>query len=182
MCARYPHNLSSQVPWRERQTGVYDCQWGTDTVRVVVAGHLPREAHNAPLHLFSTAPELVRFGQDAYRRHSETTSLLLEQLFQGFQREDVAMSYTMADFKRDYVKKTLPQLTPEEQRDVLASLLPDVLASLPPEMFQALPPEVLQALPLEKRLAGLSEDQIRQYLEQRSAASSTKKRKPRKKK
>src|SRR5437588_11057527 len=27
VCARYPHNLAGQVPWRERQAGVYDCRW-----------------------------------------------------------------------------------------------------------------------------------------------------------
>jgi hypothetical protein len=53
VCARFPHNLSSQVPWQERQPGVYDCRWGTDSVRVVVAGQLPRQPHNAPLHLCS---------------------------------------------------------------------------------------------------------------------------------
>lgn len=181
VCARYPHNLSGQVPWRERQAGVYDCSWGTDTVRVVIAGQLPREAHNAPLHLFGTAPELVRFGQGAYRQHSEVTSLLLTQLFEGFQGEEFSMSYTMADFKRDFFRERLARLTPEEQRDVLASLSPDVLALLPPEMFRSLPSEVFQTLPLEQRLAGLSEDQLRQYLEQRTSARSTKKRKPRKK-
>src|SRR5213596_458635 len=45
VCARGPHKLSRPVPWQERQAGVYDCRWGTDTVRVVVAGELPREAH-----------------------------------------------------------------------------------------------------------------------------------------
>jgi hypothetical protein len=53
--ARFPHNLAGH----ERQAGVYDCRWGLDVVRVVVAGELPREAHNAPLHLFSASPELV---------------------------------------------------------------------------------------------------------------------------
>src|SRR5262249_12261563 len=45
VAARFPHNLSGQVPWQKVQTGVYDCRWGTDTIRVVVAGELPREAH-----------------------------------------------------------------------------------------------------------------------------------------
>ena len=56
VAARFPHNLASVVPWQRAQAGVYDCRWGTDTIRVVVAGELPREAHNAPLHLFSAAP------------------------------------------------------------------------------------------------------------------------------
>src|SRR5438874_13594092 len=76
VCARFPHNLSGQVPWEERQAGVYECRWGTDVVRVVVAGELPRQAHNAPLHLFSASPQLVDFGRGAYRRRSENTSRL----------------------------------------------------------------------------------------------------------
>jgi len=67
------------------------------------------------------------------------------------------MSYTMADFKRDFFRERFARLTPAEQRDVLASLSP------------------------EQRLAGLSEDQIRHYLELRTATRSTKKREPRKK-
>src|SRR5262249_1377800 len=73
--ARFPHNLvGTQVPWQERQPGVYDCRWGLDVVRVNVAGELPREEHNAPLHLFSASPELVRFASGVYRRRSEETS------------------------------------------------------------------------------------------------------------
>src|SRR5437899_4821439 len=51
--ARHPDHLSVQVPWERVRAGVYDCRWGTDAIRVVVAGELPREPHNAPLHLFS---------------------------------------------------------------------------------------------------------------------------------
>src|SRR5436853_475867 len=40
VCARFPHNLAGQVPWQERQAAVYDCRWGLDTVRVIVAGQL----------------------------------------------------------------------------------------------------------------------------------------------
>jgi hypothetical protein len=158
VCARFPHNLSGQVPWQERQAGVYDCRWGTDVVRVVVAGELPRESHNAPLHLFSASPGLVGFGSAAYRRRSEETSLLLGQLFERFQREGFAMSFTMEDFKRQYVKEHFPKLTPEEQR------------------------EVLRSLPAEELLAVLSAEQIREYLDQLTAARPTKPRASRRKK
>jgi hypothetical protein len=158
VAARFPHNLSGQVPWQSVQQGVYDCRWGTDTIRVVVAGELPREAHNAPLHLFSALPALVEFGRGAYRQRSEDTSLLLRQLFERFWEEDFAMSYTMEDFKRDFVKGHFAQLTPEEQQ------------------------EVLQALPLERRLAGLSPEQIREYLDRLNAERPPKPRKPRRKK
>ena len=55
------------------------------------------------------------------------------------------MSFTMEDFQRQYVKEHFPKLTPKEQQEVI----------------QSLPPEV--------RLAGLSEEQIRQFLERLSA-------------
>ena len=157
---------------------MYDCGWGTDVVRVVVAGELPQEAHNAPLHLFSTSPQLVGFGQKAYRRQSESTSLLLGQLLERFRREDFVMSYTMEDFKRDYVKEHFPRLTPKEQREALEALSPEkrreILASLPPE-------ERLAGLPPEERLAGLSEEQIRQYLDRLAGDRPANPRKPRRK-
>jgi hypothetical protein len=56
------------VLWQEQSPGVYDCRWGTDTVRVVVASELPRQPHNAPLQLFRASPDLVGFGGGAYRR------------------------------------------------------------------------------------------------------------------
>jgi hypothetical protein len=169
VCARFPHNLSAQVPWQERQAGVYDCRWGTDVVRVVVAGELPREAHNAPLHLFSASPELVGFGRGAYRQRSEQTSRLLGQLLERFQGEGFAMPFTMEDFDRWYIKEHFPKLTPAERREVLESL--------PPEEQQ----EVLRSLPPETRLAGLSAEQIRLYLDRLTAGRPAEPLKPRRK-
>jgi hypothetical protein len=153
--ARYPHNLSGQVTWQRVHAGVYDCQWGTDTIRVVVAGELPPEVHNAPLHLFSASPDLVGFGSSAYRRRSEDTSLLLAQLFERLQTEGFAVPFTMEDFKHQYVKDHFAQLTPKERE------------------------ELLQALPPEERLAGLSAEQIRHYLDRLSAERPAAPRKPR---
>jgi hypothetical protein len=141
VAARFPQQLSGQVPWQRVQQGVYDCRWGTDTVCVIVAGELPREPHNAPLHLFSASPELVEFGRGAYRRGSEQSSRLLNQLFEKLRGEGFVVSFTMEDFNRQYIKEHFAQLTPEEQRDVLRSL----------------PPEEL--------LGVLSPDQIRKYLD-----------------
>jgi hypothetical protein len=179
VAARFPHNLSGQVPWLRVQAGVYDCRWGTDTIRVVVAGELPQEPHNAPLHLFSASPELAGFGRGAYRRRSEQTSRLLEQLFDKLQGEGFTVTYTMEDFNRQYIKEHFAQLTPEEQEEVLRALPPERrLAGLPPEKQE----EVLQALPLERRLAGLSAAQIRQYLDRLNAERPAKPRKRRRKK
>ncbi len=157
VAARFPNNLAGQIPWQRIRAGVYDCRWGTDTVRVIVAGELPREAHNAPLHLFSASPELVGFAQGAYQRRSEETSLLLGQLFERFRGEGLVMAYTMEDFKRDYIKEHFARLTPEERR------------------------QMLQTLPPEERLAGLSTEQIRQFLDRLETDRPTTPRKPRRK-
>jgi hypothetical protein len=166
VCARFPQQLSGQVPWQPVQTGVYDCAWDTDTIWVLIAGELPREAHNAPLHLFSASPELVAFGRSAYRRHSEKTSLLMGQLFEKFLKEGLAVSYTMDDFIHDYVKEHFPELTLQEQRQALERLSPQDLW------------ELLQALPLEARLACLSEAQVRQLRDRLGAGRATQPRKP----
>jgi hypothetical protein len=180
--ARFPHNLSGQVPWQQRQAGVYDCRWGTDTIRVIVAGELPREMHNAPLHLFSASPDLVGFGRSAYRQRSENTSPLLGQLFERLQAEGFAVSFTMEDFQRQYAKEHFPQLTPEEQREALERLSPDdrrkVLQSLPPQDRRA----ILQSLPPEELLGALSAKQIREYLDQLTAGQPAQARKARRKK
>jgi hypothetical protein len=168
--ARFPEGLSGQVPWQERQAGVYHCQWGTDQVRVVVAGQLSREAHNAPLHLFSASPELVGFGQTAYRRRSANTSAVLGRLFERLRGEGFTMSYTMEDFKRELTREYLKELTGEERLDTLQSL--------PLEQWR----ELLASLPLDERLAGLSPEQIQEYLNQLTAGRSAAPRKPRRKK
>jgi hypothetical protein len=68
------------------------------------------------------------------------------------------MSYTMEDFKRDYIKEHFAKLTQEERE------------------------EVLRSLPPEERLAGLSAKQIRQYLDHLSASNPAEQRKQRPKK
>jgi hypothetical protein len=182
VAARFPHNLSGQVPWQRVQSGVYDCRWGTDTIRVVVAGELPQEPHNAPLHLFSAAPELVDFGGGAYERRSDQTSRVLGQLFGKLRKEGFAVSYTMEDFNRQYTVEHFSGLTPEEQREALERLSPEqrrqFLQSLALEERQ----EVSRSLPPEERLADLSTEEIRQYLEKRGAQEPAGSRKPRRKK
>jgi hypothetical protein len=91
-------------------------------------------------------------------------------LFEEFHGEGLDVSYTMRDFERDYMKKHLPRLTPQEQEEVL----------------QALPVEArLAGLPPEARLAGLSLEQIeqiRRHLDQVTASRKAPARKPRRKK
>jgi len=167
--ARHPDRLSGRIPWERVGPGVYDCQWGTDRIRVVVAGELPQEPHNAPLHLFSARATLIEFGGRAYGYHSGQTSRLLMQLFEGVQAEGVAMPFTMEDFDRQFAREHFRRLSPEQQQEALRTLTPEVRQ------------ELLQALPPEERLAGLSAEQIRQYLDRlRAGRSAAPRRRPKK--
>jgi hypothetical protein len=114
--------------------------------------------HNAPLHLFSADPELVAFAQGVYRPLSDQTSLVLGKLFDRLEEEGFTMSYTMQDFTRDYLREKLEQLSSKDRK------------------------QLLRSLPPEERLAGLSSQQIRRYLDQLSAGRPSKPRKPRRKK
>lgn len=118
-------------------------------VRVLVLRDLPREEHNAPLHLFSAAREQIEYGQKHFRRRSRDTSSLVLELLEGYDLEEGPMSYTMEDFRRDFKQKALKflkELPPEER-----------LEGLPPE-------ERLKGLPPEERLKGLSREDIENYL------------------
>jgi hypothetical protein len=155
VCARFPQKLAGQTAWLEKRPGIYECRRGTDTIAVVVLRQLPQSAHNALWHLFSAAPEQVAFGVHAYRQRSQETSTLLDRLFEGYAKEGLAMSYTMADFRRDYVKEHLKFLTPEERLEGLSA--GEILQAVPPEeRLKGLPPEErLKGLPPEERLKGL---------------------------
>jgi Mg/Co/Ni transporter MgtE len=149
---------------------------GEDDVRVIVTGQLSRERHNAPLHLFSAVPELEEFGSRSYEERSDQTSLVLRQLFEQLQQEGVRMVDTMEDCQRDVFKKEFSKLTAKKRREVFESLPPEERR----EVFESLPLgeqlAFLQALPPEERLAGLSEKQIREYLDRLTAHRPSKRR------
>jgi hypothetical protein len=125
VCSRFPHNLAQTVPWQVVQPGVYDCRRGTDLIRVLVAGQLARREQNALLHLFSAAAEQLRYGRQYYRQRSAETSSLILQLLRGYQEEGVVMPYTMADFRRDFARECLKDLTPEERLEAVKALTPE---------------------------------------------------------
>jgi hypothetical protein len=74
------------------------------------------------------------------------------------------MSYTMEDFRRDYVKAHLKDLTPQERLEGLSA------------------EEVLRSLPLEDWLECLLEDEIKRFREKQKLVRPSPRRKPRRKK
>lgn len=102
---------------------------------------LPQEEQNAMLHLFSAREELLRYGQEHYRPHSQESSTLLYQLLRVY-CEDNTMSEKLKEFVRQSIDELLRSLPPEER-----------LKGLPAE-------ELRTALPVEERLKGLSVEEM----------------------
>ncbi len=83
------------------------------------------------------------------------TSRLLGQLFEKLQGEGFAMSFTMEEFNRQYIKEHFAQLTPEEQREVLRSLPPEeLLGVLPAEQSREYLTRVTTDRPANSRKPG----------------------------
>jgi hypothetical protein len=127
ICSRFPQNLANQVTLNPVQQGVYECDRGTDRIRIIVAGQVPEEPHNALLHLFSASAERVNYGRGHYEHRSHDMRALIRQLFANYKEEGIAMSYTMDDFRREEAKKNFKLLTPEERREALQGLSPEEL-------------------------------------------------------
>jgi hypothetical protein len=127
VCSRYPQKLANEVKLETIQQGVYECQRGTDRFRIVVAGQLPEEPHNALLHLFSASAARLDYGASHHQLRSDDTGALVRRLFEKYKGEGIAMAYTMEDFRRDERRRTLQSQTPEELREALQNLTPEQL-------------------------------------------------------
>jgi hypothetical protein len=141
VCSRYPHNLASEAGLHEVRSGVYDSRRGSDVIRVIVIGQLPRTEPNAMLHLLSGTLDAFGYGAMHYRQRSVESSTLLDQLVSGYRGEGTAMSYTMADFRRDYIIEHFPELTPEELRKAVQKLSPEARR----ELLHVLPQDEIES-------------------------------------
>jgi hypothetical protein len=135
VCARFPHNLAQQVAWTPLREGVYEVPLATMHIRVIVANQLPQQEQNAMLHLFSAREDLLRYGREHYRQHSQETSSLLFKLFKAY-REDTAMADKLKEFVRETIDEMLKDLPPEERLKGLSAQ--DVVRALPPETLEEL--------------------------------------------
>ena len=135
VCARFPQNLVQQVPLMPVREGVYDVHGFGLKVRIIVVGQLPQEARNAMLHLFSAREDLLRYGKEYYRPHSQDTSTLLYDLFNIY-GEDPDMSDKLKEFARQYLQELLKKLPVEERVEGLSA----------EELIRALPPKTLEAM------------------------------------
>jgi hypothetical protein len=130
--------------------GVYDVQWGTPTIRLVVLNQIDPHPRNAPWELFGTRQDRIRHGAAHYRPRRRGTWELLRCLYLAHILEDPTMANMMEEFVREARQRFLQELTPEERRAVLDQV--------PPE-------ERLRGLKPEERLRGLGPEELRQLEE-----------------
>ena len=150
IAARYPDGLARQTSFTEVQEGVYEAVWGTTTIRIVVAGRLPRTEPNALLHLFSASESLLQYGREHCRIQSAQTSTLVLELFADYRVEGLNVPITMEEFIRK-ARKKLIQEAPIEER--LEGLTPEQL------LEQVSAEEILERLPAEERLKGMTTEE-----------------------
>ncbi len=159
VCARFPHNLAQQVALTSLGEDVYELRGLGVRIRVIVLNQLPQEEHNAMLHLFSARQELLRYGREHYRPHSQETSSLLYQLFKAYS-EEPDMPDKLKEFVRETIDELLASLPAEELRKRLSP--EERLEGVPmEELRKRLPPEErLKGLSPEERLKGLSAEEL----------------------
>ncbi|WP_061547227.1 hypothetical protein [Cylindrospermopsis raciborskii] len=177
-----PTQLMGKLKWKGVSQGVYDIECIGINVRLIVLSKIPKSANNELWRLFSARAEVVEEAISHYQesyRNSEY-SVLMQQLYEFYLKEKLPMTYTLKQFKKDFVishlrdiptEEVLKQYSPEE---VLKQYSPeeikqyspkDLLKQYSPEevLKQYSPEEVLKQYSPEEVLKQYSPEEIKQY-------------------
>jgi hypothetical protein len=141
--ARYPQQLANTpgVALQRLQEGVYEVEVLTRRIRIVVANQLPKQEHNALLHVYSARGELLEYGWRHYHIHSSETSTLLYRVFAAYHQESLTMPDLLEEFARQTIEQILKELPAQKRLEGLSA------------------EERLKGLPAEDLLKGLSAEQ-----------------------
>jgi hypothetical protein len=167
VAARFPTNLSKEVSFRELKPGVFDFDWGTQTIRLLVVRDLPLESKNCLLHLFSANEDRVKYAAENYTKQNEETSTILDRLLLQYSEEGIKMPYTIENFKEDLLDEMLAK--PEFRRRKIALFTPEErFEGLDPKpLLEGLDPKQrLEGLDPKQRLEGLDPEVIQKYLDE----------------
>ncbi len=143
---RYPQKLAKSTTLSPVKSGVYDLNWGSQRIRVIVPNHVEEIERNAVWQLFSANPDHVKYGASHYRWHSDELSTILYELYQRYRLEGIVMPYTVKDFYREFTRSHLDWLNAQERLQGLSSH--ERLEGIPPEerLKDLSPEEILDAL------------------------------------
>ncbi len=115
IAARFPEKLAKEIALVRRQPGVYDIEWGSLTVRLLVIRELPEENANAMLMLFSVVPKQIEFACQQYQKTNPQSSGTIDELIRLYRREDEKMAVTFEDINRKVQQELLSRMSLEER-------------------------------------------------------------------
>ena len=175
VATRHPAKLFTQLaPGAQHPTawpGVYDIDWGSRRIRLIVLNALAEDPRNAPWELFASELDRIRYGLAHYRPRSPTAHLLRFHLANVHQLELPNMAYTLEDFKLDTYRMLIDdfqELSPEDRQALLERMdVADRLRGLgAAELLRGLDAEErLRGLGAEERLRGLDTAEILRRLD-----------------
>ena len=152
---REPEKLATQAQLVSLKEGVYEVQWGSKPIRLIVLSQVPKIERNAIWQLFSGIAEKVQYGAAQYHWRRSDNSGVINDLFKYYHVEGVTMPYTWTDYYRDTTRENLNLLSPEERLKGLP--VEERLKGLPVE-------ERLKGLPVEEFLQNIATEKIEAYL------------------
>ncbi|MFL0603843.1 hypothetical protein, partial [Cylindrospermopsis raciborskii] len=157
-----PTQLMGRLKWKTVSEGVYDIECVSMNVRLIVLSKIPKSVNNELWRLFSARAEVVEEAishyQESYRKSEY--SILMQQLYEFYLKEKLPMTYTLEQFKKDFVISHLREIPTEE---VLKQYSPEeVLKQYSPEevLKQYSPEEVLKQYSPQDLLEGLSPETL----------------------
>lgn len=171
VATRHPEKLASEFALPPIKPGVYEVQWGSRKIRIIVLSEVAKIKRNALWLLFSGIMEKVQYGASQYQTRQPDLSTVMNRLYASYKLEGVPMPYTIEDYKRDLKEETLSWLTLEER---LKGLTPEErLRGVPTEeRLRGVPTEeILKVLPLEELLRKLSREELEAYLKKLPASN-----------
>jgi hypothetical protein len=159
-----PTQLMGKLKWKGVSQGVYDIECVGMNVRLIVLSKIPKSANNELWRLFSARAEVVEEAISHYQEiylNSEH-SVLMQQLYEFYLKEKLPMTYTLEQFKKDFVISHLREIPTEE---VLKQYSPEEIKQYSPKelLKQYSPEEVLKQYSPEEVLKQYSPEEIKQY-------------------
>ncbi|WP_020503120.1 hypothetical protein [Lamprocystis purpurea] len=157
---RRPRVLAGQVALEAVKPGVYRLPVVGRTVTLIILREVEPCPRNALWEILSFEAAKVFAGADTYRWRRDDHVPILEQIYQRYREVGISMAYTFEDFKREWTREKLAEMTPEER---LRGLPPEErLRGLPPEerLRGLSPEELVRSLRPEDRLLGLSNEEL----------------------
>jgi len=156
VATRHPTKLFAQLASGAQHPtawpGVYDLDWGSRRIRLIVLNALAKHPRNAPWELFASRLDRIRYGLAHYRPHNPTAHLLRLHLANIHQLELPDMAYTLEDFKLETYRMLIDDfhaLSLEDRQALLERM--DVA-------------DRLRGLDTEERLRGLDPEQVKAWL------------------